>query len=414
MRFGKTGIALLAAAALVGSWLSTGRAAVPLIPSTPQYSEPSQIVGTLNFLISQINTFITPQSMAVPATPRNLLDNGGMQIQQRGTGTRTCGTTTVPPATAYAADRWGCNVNVTSGAGTLQVITTAANLPQAPLPTFNGAMLFYRTSGTLAQPQCVMQEIPTSRITPMAGQNVNLSFYAQGLAAMLAEQTTLNAYVFTGTGADEGLQSFTASPAVTPAFTGIASSQTAAFTITSSWARYSASFSLASTVTEAAVALCWTPTTGGTAGVTDGFRFTGVQLEPGSTASAFEFRSTRDELSDAQRYLTILTEPAAGVAVPVNGSSTSATANVMSYQFPVTMRVAPTFTALGTALGAGTWTLNCGAVNNALATTFIVTKTANTPSGASMTVTSSGSTAGFGCTLLGAGGGSILSWSADF
>jgi hypothetical protein len=78
------------------------------------------------------------------------------------------------------------------------------------------------------------------------------------------------------------------------------------------------------------------------------------------------------------------------------------------------MRAAPTFSALGTALGATTWTNNCGNVNNVLATTFIVTKTANSVAGASMTVTSSGSTIGFGCQLLGAGGGSILAWSADF
>lgn len=398
---------LFALAGLVSTVAIAAAASIPLI-SGPQ--DPSQLNATINTLIQQINSLITPQTMANFATPRNLLDNGQMQVQQRGTATRTCAQNAGITTAAYAADRWACSVNVASGAGTLQVITS--NLPASPV--FNAGMVFYRTSGVLTQPQCVMQEIPTATITPLQGSSVTLSVYIQGLANMLAESTTVNAYLFTGTGSDEGLGSVTASPAITPAWTGIASSQTAAFTITSSWARYSTTFSVGSTVTEAAVALCWTPTAGGTAGTTDGFRFTGVQLEQGNAASAFEFRRLGEELAIAQRYLNILTEPAAGVQVPVTGNSTSATAAAMAYSFPVTMRVAPTFTALGTALSTSTWTNKCGNVNNALATTFVVTATANTVSGASLTVTSSGSTIGFGCVLTGAGGGSILSWSADF
>ena len=274
--------------ALTGLVMTGVAAFAASIPPFTGAQDPSNLFFYLNTLVQEINTLITPQTMANFATPRNLLDNGQMQVQQRGTGTRTCGTTTIP-SSAYAADRWGCNVNVSSGAGTLQVITTG--LPAQPV--FNAGLLFYRTSGALAQPPCVMQEISTSRITPLQGQSVTLSFYAEGLALMLAEQTTLNAYLFTGTGSDQGLQTFTASPAITPAWTGIASTQTAAFTITSSWAQYKATFSVGSTVTEAAVALCWTPTVGGTSGVTDGFQFTGVQLEQGSGASAFEFGALR-------------------------------------------------------------------------------------------------------------------------
>jgi len=386
--------------------------AVPLLPSTPTFSEPSQIVGTLNFLINTINTAITPQTMANYATPRNLLDNGGMQIQQRGTGTRTCGTTTIP-SSAYSADRWGCNVNVTSGAGTLQVITS--NLPAAPLPTFNAGMVFYRTSGALAQPQCVMQEIPTSRITPLAGQNVNLSFYAQGLANMLAEQTTLNAYLFTGTGTDEGLQSFTASPAITPAFTGIASTLTTAFTITSSWARYSTSFQVPSTATEAAVALCWTPTVGGTAGTTDGFRFTGVQLEQGTSASAFEFRSYGDELVTAERYFYAINEGTitAGTVMVGGGSAQGTTTTcTTAIPFPVTMIKAPTYT---NALTASTFKLvSASQTATALSTPFSATLGANTPYGASINFTTTGMTAKDGCFLVSAAGSGTMQFTADF
>lgn len=310
-------------------------ASIPLI-SGPQ--DPSQLTAVVNNLIQQINTLVTPQTMAAYTEPRNLIDNGGMQVYQRGTGAATCGTTTIP-SSAHSADRWGCNVNVGSGAGSLQVITT--NLPTQPV--FNAALLFYRTSGTLAQPQCVMQEIATTRVTPLQGRSVTLSFYLQGLALMLAETTTVNSYLFTGTGSDQGLQSFTASPAITPAWTGIAATQTTAHTITSSWARYTATYQVPATATEAAIALCWTPTTGGTAGATDGFRFTGVQLEQATAASSFEYRPYASDLAAAQRYYYQVTETSAIYPVAPCAAVDTTHTNC-AIKLPTTMARAPTMT----------------------------------------------------------------------
>jgi hypothetical protein len=371
--------------------------------------DPSQLLATINQLVQSINTGITPQTMANFGNPRNLLENGQMQVQQRGTGTRTCGTTTIP-TTAYAADRWGCNVNVTSGAGTLQVITT--NLPSSP--TFNAGMVFYRTSGALAQPQCVMQEIPTARVVPLQGGNVTLSVYIQGLAAMLAESTTVNAYLFTGTGTDEGLQSFTASPAITPAWTGIASSQTAAFTITSSWARYSTTFQVGATVTEAAVALCWTPTTGGSAGTTDGFRFTGVQLEQGSAASAFEYLPYGTELRTAQRYYYQLNETSAIFPVaPCAAIDTTHTNCIV--KLPQTMRAAP---SLSFANGFASPTTTSQATLGACTTLAAATTVTSTVGGVeSILVNCTATTipaAGVASFLYSNNGSGIIRASADF
>lgn len=383
-RFGKRlGMALLAGAVIAGAWFTSGvKASVPLIPSNSKYSEASQIVSTLNYLIGLINSNINPQTMASFSNPRNVLDNGGMQIQQRGTGAQTCGTTTIP-ATAYAADRWGCNVNVGSGAGTLQVITT--DLPTSAVgPAFNGGMLFYRTSATLAQPQCVMQEIPTTRVKNLQGQAVNLSFYAKGLALMLAEQTTLKAYIFTGTGSDEGLGSFTASPAITPAWTGISSALTASFTLTSAYQRFSNSFVIPATATEAAVALCWTPTTGGTAGATDGFKFTGVQLEVGAAPSAFEFRTYSEELAVAQRYYVQWADSlAATYTLP--GTCTEVTAGTLAHcqlNLPMTMRIAPT-AVVATATSFGMTKVADGTA--AACSTLAVVSSANNPNSVKLT-----------------------------
>jgi hypothetical protein len=403
---------LAALTALVVSGAIAYAANIPLYPSTPVL-EPSQTNANFNNLIQQLNTSITPQSMAPWSTARNILDNGQMQVDQRvATTAITCGTTTIPKNTGYAADRWGCNVNVGSGAGSLQVVTT--NLPTQPI--FNNALLFYRTSGTLAQPQCVMQEIPTQKVVPLQGQPVTLSFYAYGLALMLAEQTTLNAYLLTGTGTDQGLQSFTASPAITPAWTGIASTQTTAFTLTSSYQRFTATYQMPAAAKEAAIALCWTPTTGGTAGATDGFEFTGVQLEQGLTASPFEYRSYNAELLEAEAYSYWIAESAtSGAQQSAAGNGATTTTCQLQIPFPVVMRAAPTFYAIGTALSTATWTLTHVATATALATTYLVVLGANTPQGGSLTATvASGLTTGQTCVLTSANGGSIIGWSADF
>jgi hypothetical protein len=395
--------------ALVFSGAIAYGANIPLL-SGPQYSEPSQILATINYLITQINSLITPQSLATYTVPRNLLDNGGMQVLQRGTAARTCGTTTIP-SSAYAADRWGCNVNVTSGAGSLQVVTT--NLPAQPV--FNDAQLFYRTSGALAQPQCVMQEIPTSRVVPLQGQAVTLSFYAYGLANMLAEQTTLNAYLFTGTGTDQGLQSFTASPAITPAWTGIASTQTTAFTLTSSYQRLTATYQIPATAKEAAIALCWTPTTGGTAGATDGFEFTGIQLEQGTSASAFEYRTFQDELKIAQTFFIRYNEINTAGAIQFGGGTALGTSTTCSIAipFPVTMFKAPTY---ANALSATTFTITSASqAATALSTPFSATLGANGVNNGSINFTTTGMTAKDGCEITSTAAGSgVLDFTADF
>ena len=129
---------------------------------------------------------------------RNPLDNGDMLINQR-LATATCGTTTTSGLTAgkaYSADRWLCDVNITTGAGSLLVATTT---PTPPVGFVNESQL-YRTSGALLAPQCAFQELNTSKSTALAGQVVNFSIYAQAMAGLNADNGNL-AYleVITGT-----------------------------------------------------------------------------------------------------------------------------------------------------------------------------------------------------------------------
>lgn len=340
---------------------------------------------------------------------RNLLDNGGIAVQQRGTGTQTCGTTTIP-ATAYSGDRWGCNVNVTSGAGTLQVVNTG-------LPTgFSGSQLFYRTSGALLQPQCTMQEISTVNSTTLAGQTATLTFYAKALAAMVTDNGgVMNAYIFTGTGSDQGLQSFTASPAITPAWTGITSTLTKSFTLTTSFARYSYTAAIPSTATELAVALCWTPTSASGAGVTDGFTFTGVQLEPGAIPSPFEFRPYSIELAIANRYYAQWADAAATLYFPATCVEyTSGTVARCNWALPITMRTVPT-PVINTATSFGMTKVADGTAE--ACTTFAVVASAANVNNVTLSCTVS-ETAAVGTMHLMIGGASgatnLLAVSADF
>ena len=402
---------LIIAAGLVALALSSfGASAQQLVSYRGSgCAEASQLLPCLNATIRDINALI-PSWNPEWSLPRNILDNGPMDVNQRGTAAQTCGTTTIP-SSAYSADRWGCNVNVTSGAGSLQYVTT--NLPAQPI--FNGAQLFYRTSGALAQPQCVMQEIASTKIIPLQAQAVTFSFYAYGLANMLAEQTTLNAYLFTGTGVDQGLQSFTASPAITPAWTGIASTQTQAFTLTASYQRFVVTWQIPATAKEAAVALCWTPTTGGTAGATDGFEFTGVQLEQGSTASVVEYRAYGDELATAQRYYWQWAETVSSTAdSPFMCAAQSTTVAVCKAVAHVPFRVAPTITCT-----FGTLKRQVAGTDTAL-TACAAAATTNGVSGVdNVTITAtvaSGDTAGLGGTLMSGNstGGGLITASADF
>lgn len=339
---------------------------------------------------------------------RNLVDNGGMNVQQRGTGTITCAQNAAITAAAYSADRWGCSVNVASGAGRQIALTTG-------VPTgFTGAQQLFRTSGALTQPVCSMQAIPTANATTVQGKKVVLSFYAQALAGLSADNgNVITANVITGTGTDQGFASMTASPAITPAWTGVATPGSQNFTITTSWVRYQTTpITLGSTVSEIAVAMCFTPTATG-AGATDGFNFTGVQLEQSDGyASPYEFRSFAYEYANAQRYYWQVADGAATVSYPSTCNVTTANTTVKCVvNLPVTMRAAPT-TTVGTAQSFGIW-LTAGTAGTC--TTLAATASSNTVNGIGVTCTTGGTIAlGTGTMLIGAATGGILSASADF
>ena len=314
----------------------TGNELLPLDTQLPGGASPQTEAAS----VAQI------AAAAADPFPRNYLDNGAMAVNQQGTATITGGTTSIT-ALQFAADRWFIDTNVTSGAGQAAVITASP----APPTGFQQSVKVWRNSGALLQPVCMLQEIETSRSTQLQGKYVVLSAYLDALAGFTAAGSIVNAYVITGTGTDQGLATLTASPAITPAWTGIAGgvTPTASWTITTAFARYfTAPVLIPTTATEVGVEICFTPV-GSSSGATDGFAVTGVQLEPVAYSatvaqlaptgpSAFEFRPLALDLQFVQRFFYQLNEPASGAAVNMIGQATGASTNALTLPLPVPMR----------------------------------------------------------------------------
>ena len=408
--------ALPIAAFAAGYWTN----GVPVVGVSP-YSSTLPLTGN-ETLPADTNLAggVQPQSVAVTTSHlaafvqnvpfRNYLDNGAMSITQRGVASATtCGTNTAPTQSAFGADRWACDANVASGAGRMQVVTASP----APPTGFAQSMTMWRNSGALTQPICAMQAIESTRSVQLAGKQVMLSAYLQALAGLTSTGGAVQVYVITGTGTDQGFGTLTASPAITPAWTGLSGGTTpsATWTATTSWVRNNTTpISIPSTATEIGVMICFTPVSS-SSGTTDGIAFTGVQLEvigPTATAvpSTYEFKPTGIELLQAQRFFWQLNEPANGAQVPGACQATGATAGICFVNLPVAMRGTTPVVAIPT---TGTFKVNIAGTP-----TTWVTPTAGVCGVLSCNITiGNTNTAGQMLNLTGGGGAGVVTVAND-
>ena len=312
---------------------------------------------------------VAPQTVLVPAavvgnyggTPRNYLGNGALNItNSNGTSTVTCAQNAAITTAALSADRWGCIANVAVGAGRTAIVTSSPSPPAG----FTNSMKVFRTSGALTQPVCVMQEVPTPQATFLAGQTVTFSVQATPLAGLAADNgNVINLVIINGTGTDEGINaSPTASPAITPAWTGINTVVNQPITLTTAaltFARVFVTATIPTNATEVGAMLCFTPTATG-AGATDGFAWTGAQLEISPSPSPFEFQRKSDENADAQRYFYKISE--GGTASTTRAMCVASTTSLLvcNLQFPSTMYKVPTMSY--TNGFAGCTTVACSAL----------------------------------------------------
>lgn len=231
-------------------------------------------------------TTVSPGVMDTQATAtwRNRIINGDMRIAQRGTSVAINGATPT-----YFVDRFA-GLYSTTVTGTLSQQSTGG------LTGFTNCARAQRTSGQTATGNLsVIQILETLNCTDLAGGSVTFSFWARAGSNYSATGSALVTAVYTGTGTDQSAASFMA---------GSWAGQTAIIintsTLTTSWQRFTFTGSVGASATQLGVLFQGGLT--GTAGANDFFEITGVQLEAGTAATAFERRDYGRELILCQRY----------------------------------------------------------------------------------------------------------------
>lgn len=403
---------------LAGAMLLGGTAFAASLPLFTGPQDPSQVGGNMNAVVQAVNAG-APGFGSLPAGTRNYLDNGAMFVAQRGTGVATGASTAGCVALSYSADRWCVDTNVTSGAGRSQVITSTPSPP----PGFQNSTKVYRNSGALLQPICLMQEIEAARTVQLQGKPVIFSAYVQGLAGNTAT-AALSVSFLTGTTADEGLGALrsavgmTASPAITPALTGLATNAFAAAPAsptwipgtTAAWSRiYSQPLTIPVAAIEGVLTICTTPV-GSSSGTTDGFAITGVQLEvadPGQLVpTAFEFLPNGLDQARAQRFYYQVVETNGGYIAPGIASATNV--QTVTLQLPQPMQNLP---IIAVTAGGLSYRDN----GSALAISSLVVSSASIANNTVLTLTDAATqTVGHTAPLYGTNTTGKITLSADF
>ena len=246
--------------------------------------------------------------------------NGGMDFWQRGTS--FAGTTT----NTYGPDRWIVYRNAAGSTFSRQT---------SGLEGFLYSTRIARDSGnTSTQTISINQMFESQESYKFAGKTVVLSWWAKAGANFSAASSQMTARIYTGTGTDQNW--------IQTGYTGQATTLDNLTTITTSWARYSASVAIPSTTTELAILLGFAPV--GTAGANDWIEITGVQLEVGSVATTFKRAggTLAGELAACQRYYyrtELSSDVYSAYAVGMSASAVDARCYI---KHPVRMRVKAT------------------------------------------------------------------------
>jgi hypothetical protein len=252
---------------------------------------------------------------------KNSIINGAFNVWQRGTSfSSTLNTIT------YTADRWDYLTGATAGTFTLSRIASG-------LTGFQYAMRCQRTaSSTQTANLNIAQALETATSLPLAGQTVTLSFYARAGANYSATSNVFQSIIIGGTGTDQN--NFTGGSG----FTGQTNLLISSATLTTSWQRFSYSVAVGSSYTQLAAYFAFAPT--GTAGASDYYDITGVQLEISSTATSFQTATgtIQGELAACQRYYYRVTPNGQSYGYFANGQALGTTSAAFQIPLPVTMR----------------------------------------------------------------------------
>jgi hypothetical protein len=161
---------------------------------------------------------------------------------------------------------------------------------------------------------------------------VTLSFWAKAGASYSAASSFLTSQIVRGIGTDGTVGNFTSDTPIS--FTD--------HVLTTSWKRFTVTTAavVPTTTNQLGIKFTFTPT--GTAGASDYFDITGVQLETGTAPSDFEFLDIGEELARCQRYYYQMGPSSASLQTYGAGFMNNATTANLLVSFPQTMRTATT------------------------------------------------------------------------
>jgi hypothetical protein len=351
----------------------------------------NDLSGTVNLLES-----------AQYAAGKNAIINGDFGINQR---QFTSVTTSV-----YGHDRWFISVNGTSGTVTYSTQTfTLGTAPVAGYEGTNFAQVVTTGQSTSDILSALTQRIESVRT--LAGQTATLSFWAKATSG-------------TPSIAPRFVQSF--GTGGSPSANVIFNATTAKQAITTSWARYSFTVSIPSISGKTLGTTAGTDylniglvvsagstydSTTGTLGIqSNTFQIWGVQLEEGSTASAFQTATgtKQGELAACQRYYFRLTFDANTRRFGVGIANLTTNAQI-AIPFPVTLRTTPT--ALEQSGTAGDYSVFAGV--NVTCNAVPTYEQATQVQGVISLPVASGLTAGYAAMGRNINTNAYLGWSAE-
>jgi hypothetical protein len=246
---------------------------------------------------------------------KNKIINGDFGIWQRGTGT-----TSTTYGIYSGADRFGYS----SIGGTSTVSQQTFTPGAAPLSGYESTYFSRYTIGSGVSYADMGQKIEDVRV--FAGQTITFSFWAKSSTA-----AQVTPYIYQNFGSGGSAQGSTVGTAIS---------------LTSSWVRYSQTFSVPSisgkTIGAGSFLGAYLPSVGTIPGsVIDTW---GWQVEAGSVATAFSTATgtVQGELLAAQRYYFRISSGVTYGALTTVAWQQTSTITESNLQFPVTMRVPPT------------------------------------------------------------------------
>jgi hypothetical protein len=337
----------------------------------------NDITGTINLLGSSV----------AYAAGKNKIINGDFFVNQRNfTSTTT---------DAFTYDRWSF-ITTTGGTASAQTFTPGT----APVAGYEGKNYFrVVTTGQTGTGVYTIFGNPIEDVRTLAGQTATLSFWAK--SATGTPKIAVEYYLSYGSGGSSAVANYVGQ-----------------VTLSTSWTRYTLTSAVPSVSGKTigagsnikpqfwvSAGTDFNSRTGSLGIQSNTFEVWGVQLEAGSTATAFQTATgtIQGELALCQRYYVRYDGTDDVIS---NGAIYSTTKAYSVLQYPVEMRVAPTLSA--STAGAVVIFANGGsATSTANAFAEVGTKTAR------WEITSSGLTSGYACWLQFVSSGKFLEISAE-